>query len=434
MSKHMSLPLASHFRDERGLYDMEKKRVVITGLGAITPLGNDVETTWNNAIAGKNGIKEVTRVDASQFSAKLAGEASDFDPTDFIDRKESRKMDRFTQFAMAGASLAVQDAGLEVTEENAERVGVWIGSGIGGMGTFEDNVRAFDNKGARRISPFFVPMLIPDMAAGRVSMMLGAKGISACTTTACATGTNSIGDAFKVIQRGDADVMVTGGCEAPLTDMSFAGFSSMKALTTNTDPNTASRPFDADRDGFVMAEGSGIFVLESLDSALERGAPIYAELVGYGATSDAYHITQPAPGGEGGARAMRQALEDADMAPAAIDYVNAHGTSTPFNDQMETAAIKTVFGDDAYQLQISSTKSMTGHILGATGGVEAIFSVKALADGMLPPTIHYQTPDPDCDLDYIPNEARRANIDAVMSNSFGFGGHNAALVFKKYHG
>lgn len=411
---------------------MTKQRVVITGLGAITPLGNNLATTWDHAIAGKSGVTEVTRVDASQFPAKVAGEVKDFDPTDFVERKEVRKIDRFTQFAIAGSLMAVQDADLQVTEKNAERVGVWIGSGIGGMGTFENQVRVFDEKGYRRVSPFFVPMLIPDMAAGRVSMMLGAKGISACTTTACATGTNSIGDAFKVIQRGDADVMITGGCEAPLVDMAFAGFCSMKAVSTNPDPETASRPFDANRDGFVMGEGAGIFVIESLETALERGAHIYAELVGYGATSDAHHITAPAPGGEGGARSMSQALEDAGMKPEDIGYLNAHGTSTPPNDQMETLAIKSVFGEYACKLPISSTKSMTGHLLGATGGVEAVLSTKALAESILPPTIHYETPDPECDLDYIPNVARKAEVNAVMSNSFGFGGHNATLVIKKY--
>jgi 3-oxoacyl-[acyl-carrier-protein] synthase II len=414
---------------------MEKRRVVITGLGAVTPLGNDVETTWANAVAGKNGVSEVTRVDASQFPTKVAGEVKDFDPTDFIDKKEARKMDRFTHFAIAASLMAIQDADLKVTEENAERVGVWIGSGIGGMGTFEENVRIFDQKGYRRISPFFVPMMIPDMAAGRVSMIIGAKGISACTTTACATGTNSIGDAFKVIQRGDADVMITGGAEASLTDMSFAGFCSMKAMSTNPDPDSASRPFDANRDGFVMGEGSGILVLESLESALARGAHIYAEMAGYGATSDAHHITAPSPGGEGGARAMRLALRDAGVSPEEVSYLNAHGTSTPSNDSTETAAIKTVFGDYAKQLPISSTKSMTGHILGATGGVEAVFTTKALVEGVLPPTIHYETPDPECDLDYIPNEARKVgSVGAAMSNSFGFGGHNATLVFKKYTG
>lgn len=369
----------------------------------------------------------------SSFSAKVAGEVKDFDPVDFIDKKEARKMDRFTHFAVAAARMAIEDAGLKVTEENAERVGVWIGSGIGGMGTFEEQVRLFDKKGARRISPFFVPMMIPDMAAGRVSMMLGAKGMSACTVTACATGTSSIGDAFKVIQRGDADVMITGGAEAPLTDMAFAGFSSMRALSTNPDPDSASRPFDANRDGFVMSEGGAILVMESLESARARGAHIYAELVGYGATSDAYHITAPAPDGEGGARAMRAALADAGLAPEDISYLNAHGTSTPFNDKMETQAIKTVFGDAADELPISSTKSMTGHVLGATGGVEALFSIKALTEGILPPTIHYETPDPECDLDYVPNEARKVDdVNVAMTNSFGFGGHNATLVFQKY--
>lgn len=413
---------------------MEKKRVVITGLGAVTPLGNDVETTWKNAIAGKNGVTDhVERVDVSQFPAKVAGEVKNFDATDYIDKKEARKMDRFTHLAIAASTMAVKDADLKVNEENADRVGVWLGSGIGGMGTFEEQVRVFDQKGYRRVSPFFVPAMIPDMAAGRVSIMLGARGVSACTVTACATGTNSIGDAFKVIQRGDADVMVTGGCEASLTNMAFAGFSSMKALSTNPDPNFASRPFDANRDGFVMGEGAGVFVLESLESALERGAHIYAEVAGYGATSDAHHITAPSPNGEGGARAMRFALRDAGIQPEEVGYLNAHGTSTPFNDSMETAAIKTVFGEYAYQLPISSTKSMTGHMLGATGGIEAILSIKALIEGILPPTIHYETPDPECDLDYIPNEARNVgDIHVTMSNSFGFGGHNATLVFKKY--
>ncbi|HET7657824.1 MAG TPA: beta-ketoacyl-ACP synthase II, partial [Bacillales bacterium] len=330
---------------------------------------------------------------------------------------------------------AAEDAKLEVNEKNAYRVGVWLGSGIGGMATFEEQVRVFDQKGYRRVSPFFVPAIIPDMAAGRVSIMLGAKGINACTVTACATGTNSIGDAFKVIQRGDADVMVTGGCEASLTNLAFAGFSSMKALSTNPDPNSASRPFDANRDGFVMGEGAGVFIIESLEHALERGAHIYAEIAGYGATSDAYHITAPSPNGEGGAKAMMFALEDAGLKPEELGYLNAHGTSTPFNDAMETVAIKSVFGEYAYKLPISSTKSMTGHMLGATGGIEAILATKALIEGILPPTIHYETPDSECDLDYIPNEARKVeNIEATASNSFGFGGHNATLVFKKYHG
>lgn len=410
----------------------EDNRVVITGMGAVTPLGNDVETTWANAVAGKNGITEVTRVDKEQFPAKVAGEVKDFDPKDYMDRKDVRKMDPFTHFAVAGAQMAVTDAGLDINEDNAERVGVWIGSGIGGMGTFQDQVRTFDKKGYKRVSPFFVPMMIPDMAAGRVSMILGAKGVSSCTVTACATGTNSIGDAMRVIQRGDADVMVTGGAEASLTDMAFAGFSSMKALSTNPDPRTASRPFDNDRDGFVMGEGAGIFVIESLEHARSRGAEIYAELAGYGFSSDAYHITAPSPDGSGAEQSMTKAIKDADLTPEAVGYLNAHGTSTPPNDQMETAAIKNVFGDHAYQTPVSSTKSMTGHLLGATGGVEAIFATKAIIEGMLPPTINYETADPACDLDYIPNQARQTDIDVAMSNSFGFGGHNATLIIKKY--
>ncbi|HET7522364.1 MAG TPA: beta-ketoacyl-ACP synthase II [Bacillales bacterium] len=415
---------------------MEKRRVVITGMGAVTPLGNEVKTIWENAIAGKNGVTgDVEQVDVSQFPAKVAGEVKDFDPAAFMDKKDARRMDRFTHFAIAASSMAAQDANLKITDENAERVGVWIGSGIGGMGTFEEQVRVFDKKGYRRVSPFFVPMMIPDMAAGRVSMALGAKGVSASTVTACATGTNSIGDAFKMIQRGDADVMITGGAEAALTNLGFAGFSVMKALSTNPDPESASRPFDANRDGFVMGEGGAIMILESLESALERGAHIYGEVAGYGVSSDAYHITAPSPGGEGGARAMRLALEDAGVKPEEVGYLNAHGTSTPQNDSMETQAIKRVFGEYAYKLPISSSKSMTGHLFGATGGIEAILSVKAIQEGILPPTIHYETPDPECDLDYIPNEARKVdNVTYSMSNSFGFGGHNATLVFKKYNG
>ncbi|AGE21289.1 MULTISPECIES: beta-ketoacyl-ACP synthase II [Geobacillus] len=411
---------------------MEKRRVVVTGIGAVTPLGNDAETTWKNIIAGQSGIDIVTRVNPDDFPAKVAAEVKDFDPSLFIDRREARKMDRFTQFAVAAALMAVKDANLDIHESNAERVGVWIGSGIGGMETFEQQFEIFQQRGYRRVSPFFVPMMIPDMAAGQVSIILGAKGINSCTVTACATGANSIGDAFKVIQRGDADVMITGGTEAPITKMSFAGFCANTALSTNPDPKTASRPFDKNRDGFVMGEGAGIVVLEELEHALRRGAKIYAEIVGYGATADAYHITAPAPGGEGGVRAMRQALQDAGLKPEEIDYINAHGTSTEYNDKYETAAIKEVFGDHAYKLAVSSTKSMTGHLLGATGAVEAIFSVLAIRDGIIPPTINYETPDPECDLDYVPNEARKQDVRAVLSNSFGFGGHNATLIFKKY--
>lgn len=411
---------------------MKKNRVVVTGLGAVTPIGNDVQTTWENALNGKSGIDILTRLNPDDFPVKVAGEVKDFDPTQFIDRKEVRRMDRFTQYAVASALMAVKDANLEITPENAHRVGVWIGSGIGGMETYEQQFKIFMEKGHRRVSPFFVPMMIPDMASGQVSILLGAKGINSCTVTACATGTNSIGDAFKVIQRGDADVMITGGTEAPITSMALAGFSSAKALSTNPDPKTACRPFDANRDGFIMGEGAGVIILESLEFAKKRGAKIYAEIVGYGATGDAYHITAPAPEGEGGARAMKMALDDAGMQPDEIDYINAHGTSTEYNDKFETSAIKSVFGEHAYKLAISSTKSMTGHLLGAAGAVEAIFSVKAIEEGIIPPTINYQTPDPDCDLDYVPNESRKQKVHAVLSNSLGFGGHNATLIFKAF--
>jgi 3-oxoacyl-[acyl-carrier-protein] synthase II len=414
------------------MLNMQKRRVVVTGLGAVTPLGNDVQTTWNNIINGVSGIGPLTRVNADDYPAKVAAEVKDFNPEDFMDRKEARKMDRFTQYALASAFMAVKDANLTINDENAHRVGVWIGSGIGGMETFEQQFEIFLNRGYRRVSPFFVPMMIPDMAAGQVSIALGAKGINSCTVTACATGTNSIGDAFKAIQRGDADVMITGGTEAPITKMSIAGFCANTALSTNPDPKTASRPFDKNRDGFVMGEGAGILVIEELEHALKRGAKIYAEIVGYGATGDAYHITAPAPGGEGGARAMKLALEDGGLKPEDIDYINAHGTSTEYNDKFETMAIKEVFKDHAYKLAVSSTKSMTGHLLGAAGGIEAIFTVLAIKEGILPPTMNYETPDPECDLDYVPNKARKKEIKAALSNSLGFGGHNATLAFKKY--
>jgi 3-oxoacyl-[acyl-carrier-protein] synthase II len=411
---------------------MEKRRVVVTGVGAVTPLGNDVETTWKGILEGKSGVGPMTRVNADEYPAKVAAEVKDFNPEAFIDKKDARKMDRFTQFAVAASLMAVQDANLTINEDNSHRVGVWIGSGIGGMETFEQQFEIFQKRGYKRVSPFFVPMLIPDMAAGQVSIILGARGFNSCTVTACATGTNSIGDAFKVIQRGDADAMVTGGAEAPITKMSVAGFCANTALSNNPDPKTASRPFDKNRDGFVIGEGAGIVVLEELEHALARGAKIYAEIVGYGATGDAYHITAPAPGGEGGARAMRMAINDSGLAPEEIDYLNAHGTSTEYNDKYETLAVKEVFGDHAYKLPMSSTKSMTGHLLGAAGGVEAIFSVLAIRDSILPPTINHETPDPECDLDYVVNSARSKEIKAAMSNSLGFGGHNATIVFKKY--
>lgn len=411
---------------------MEKRRVVVTGIGAVTPLGKDVDTTWNNIINGVSGVKPLTRVNADEYPAKVAAEIRDFNPEDFMEKKEARKMDRFTQFAVAASIMAVKDSKLEITDKNAERVGVWVGSGIGGMETFEQQYETFLKRGYRRVSPFFVPMLIPDMAAGQVSITLGAKGFNSCTVTACATGTNSIGDAFKVIQRGEADVMVSGGAEAPITRMSVAGFCANTALSTNTDPQTASRPFDKNRDGFVMGEGAGIIVLEELEHAQARGAKIYAEIIGYAATGDAYHITAPAPAGEGGSRAMKAALHDGGLTPDEVDYINAHGTSTDYNDKYETMAIKEVFGEHAYKLAVSSTKSMTGHLLGAAGGIEAIFSVLAIDEGIIPPTINYETPDPECDLDYVPNKARKQDIDIVMSNSLGFGGHNATIVFKKY--
>ncbi|WP_053361883.1 beta-ketoacyl-ACP synthase II [Bacillus sp. FJAT-27251] len=411
---------------------MDKRRVVVTGIGAVTPVGNDADTAWKNIIAGVSGIGTVTRLNPDDFPAKVAAEVKDFSIEDFIDRKEARKMDRFTHYAVAASLMAVKDADLEINDENAPRVGVWIGSGIGGMETFEQQHETFLKRGHRRVSPFFVPMMIPDMATGQVSITLGARGFNSCTVTACATGTNSIGDAFKVIQRGDADVMVSGGAEAPITKMSFAGFCANTALSTNQDPQKASRPFDKNRDGFVMGEGAGVLVLEELEHAKARGAKIYAEIVGYGATGDAYHITAPAPEGEGGARAMKMALEDGGLSPEEVGYINAHGTSTEYNDKFETMAIKKVFGEHAYKLAVSSTKSMTGHLLGAAGGIEAIFTVLALKEGVLPPTMNYETPDPDCDLDYVPNESRQQEVKAAISNSLGFGGHNATIAFRKF--
>ncbi|OZI12529.1 beta-ketoacyl-[acyl-carrier-protein] synthase II [Bacillaceae bacterium SAS-127] len=412
---------------------MEKRRVVITGLGIVSPVGNSLEEAWANVLSGVSGVKPLTRVNPDDYPAKVAAEINDFDPEQFMDKKEARKMDRFTQFAVVAAKMAVKDADLTIDETNAERIGVWVGSGIGGMETFENQFKTFLERGYRRVSPFFVPMMIPDMAAGQVSIYLGAKGVNSCTVTACATGTNSIGDAFKVIQRGDADAMVTGGSEAPITQMSMAGFCANTALSTNPDPKTASRPFDANRDGFVMGEGAGILVLEELEHALKRGAKIYAEIVGYGSTGDAHHITAPAPGGEGGARAMQMALNDGGISPEAVDYINAHGTSTPYNDKFETMAIKEVFGDHAKQLSISSTKSMTGHLLGAAGGVEAIFTALAIKNDMIPPTINYETPDAECDLDYTPNESRKKEVQVALSNSLGFGGHNATIALRKFN-
>lgn len=410
----------------------KNNRVVITGIGALSPIGNDAKTTWDNALKGVNGIDKIIRIDTDDYNVHLAGELKDFNIEDHIDRKEARRMDRFTQYAVVAAREAVKDAQLNINEKNADRIGVWIGSGIGGMETFEVAHTTLVERGPRRVSPFFVPMLIPDMATGQVSIDLGAKGPNGSTVTACATGTNSIGEAFKIIQRGDADAMVTGGTEAPITHMAIAGFSASRALSTNNDPETACRPFQEGRDGFVMGEGAGIVVLESLDSAKERGAEIYAEVVGYGSSGDAHHITAPAPEGEGGSRAMQAALDDAGIKAQDVQYLNAHGTSTPVGDLYEVQAIKNTFGDAAKSLKVSSTKSMTGHLLGATGGIEAIFSALSIRDSKVAPTIHAITPDEECDLDTVPNVAQDLDITYAMSNSLGFGGHNAVLVFKKF--
>ncbi|MBD8031512.1 MULTISPECIES: beta-ketoacyl-ACP synthase II [Solibacillus] len=411
---------------------MEKRRVVVTGIGAVTPVGNNAEQSWENVVAGKSGIGPLTRVDTSKFTVSVAAEVKDFNIEDYIEKKEARKMDRFTHYALAASMMAAKDANLTITEEMAPRVGVWIGSGIGGMETHEQQFLTFQERGVRRVSPFFVPMMIPDMASGQVSIYLGAKGVNSCSVTACASGTNSIGDAFKVIERGDADVMITGGTEAPIVTMAVAGFSANTALSLNPDITTASRPFDKNRDGFVIGEGAGILILEEYEHAKARGAKIYGEVVGYGSTGDAHHITAPAPNGEGAARAMKMALDDANVSPEQVGYINAHGTSTPYNDLFETQAVKTVFGEHAYKLAMSSTKSMTGHLLGAAGGIEAIFTVLALKEGILPPTMNLQDPDPECDLDYVANAARKADVEYGLSNSLGFGGHNACLLFKKY--
>jgi 3-oxoacyl-[acyl-carrier-protein] synthase II len=410
-----------------------KRRVVVTGMGVITPVGNDVATFWKSLIEGKSGVRVIDRFDVTDYPTKIAAQVEGFNPEDFIDKKEAKRMDRFAQFAVACAKMAKEDAGLEITPENAERVGVYIGSGIGGISTLMEQHQILLEKGPRRVSPFMIPMMISDMASGQVSIHLGAKGPNSSPISACATGTNAIGDAFKIIERGHADVMLTGGAEATIHPIALAGFSAARALSQrNDEPEKASRPFDRDRDGFVMGEGAGVLVLESLDHALARGAKIYAEIVGYGMSGDAYHITQPAPEGEGAARAMREALRDAEIDPSEVDYINAHGTSTDFNDKFETIAIKTAFGDSAYKVAISSTKSMTGHLLGAAGAIEAVASIMAIKEDIIPPTINYENPDPDCDLDYVPNEARRTEVKVAMSNSLGFGGHNASIIFKEY--
>lgn len=409
-----------------------KKRVVITGLGVISALGNNIDTFWNSIKEGKCGISTVSKIDVSNMNCKVAAEIKDFDVSQFIDKKEAKRMDKYSQYAISAAKMAVESSGLDLDKVNKNRFGVVVGSGIGGIETFEDQHSVFLEKGPGRVSPFFIPMLISNMAAGLIAIQFGAKGFNECVVTACATSTNAVGDAFKVIQRGDADIMITGGAEACITPMAFAGFCSMKAMSTTEDPSLACRPFDAERNGFVMGEGAGILVLEELEHALARGANIIAEVVGYGCTNDAHHITAPAPEGEGGARCMKMAVDDAGIRPEEVGYINAHGTSTEYNDKFETAAIKTVFGDHAKKLAVSSTKSMTGHLLGGAGAVEAIITALSIKEGYLPATINYKTPDPECDLDYVPNQGRKADFDYALSNSLGFGGHNASILLKKY--
>ncbi|NLY75450.1 MAG: beta-ketoacyl-ACP synthase II [Firmicutes bacterium] len=411
-----------------------KKRVVVTGLGVITALGTGIEEFWRNIENGKSGISRITQFDTSNLDVKIGAEVKEFDPGQYMERKEIKRTDRFVHFAVAATRMALADSGLEITPDNAADIGVVIGSGIGGIKTFEEQTRIYLEKGPGRISPFFIPMMIPDMGSGFVSIVIGAKGPNHTVVTACASGAHSIGDSFRIIQNGEATAMITGGSEAAITPLSYGGFSSAGALSRNNDdPEGSSRPFDLNRDGFVMAEGSGILILEELEHAKKRGAKIYAELVGYGESGDAYHVTAPDPEGDGAARAMRRALADAAVEPEQVSYINAHGTSTPANDKLETKAIKKVFGEAAYRIPVSSTKSMTGHLLGAAGGVEAIISVLAIKNGLIPPTINYQTPDPECDLDYVPNQARKRDLEYVLSNSLGFGGHNACLAFKKYH-
>ena len=410
-----------------------KRRVVITGMGAVSSLGMGSDNLWKSIKMGKCGISRIERIDVSDLPAKVGAEIKDFDPSEFMDKKEVKRTDRFAQFALAAAQMAIEDSKLNLDNVNKERVGVIIGTGIGGIETMLAQHSEFLEKGYRRVSPFVVPMMIPNMASGLIAIKYGAKGFNECTVSACASSTNSIGDSFKVIQRNDADVMIAGGAEASITGLTLAGFCASKAMTTNDDPATACRPFDLERNGFILGEGAGVLILEELEHALNRGANIIAEIVGYGCTNDAFHITSPAEGGEGAARCMKLAIEDAGINTSDIGYINAHGTSTKPNDKGETAAVKSVFGKHAYELSISSTKSMTGHLLGASGAIEAIITALALKDGFLPPTINYKTPDPECDLNYVPNEGKSADFTYALTNSFGFGGHNASLVLKAFN-
>ncbi|HET7339880.1 MAG TPA: beta-ketoacyl-ACP synthase II [Methylomirabilota bacterium] len=414
---------------------LQSRRVVITGLGALTPVGNSADEFWSSLKQGKSGIGPITKFDATRYETRIAGEVRNFDELKYVDKKDARRLDPYLKYAIATSVMAVEDAALDLAKVDSTRFGVLIGSGIGGIGTLLEGQKVLDEKGPERVSPFVIPMLIVNMAAGLVSMRFGAKGPNSAVVTACATGNHAIGDAFKIIERGDADVMIAGGAEAIIVPITIAGFCSMKAMSTRNDaPEKASRPFDAARDGFVCGEGAGIVVLESLEHAVRRDARIYAELVGYGMTGDAHHMTAPDPEGDGATRAMKLALADAGIEPAAVGYINAHGTSTPYNDKFETLAIKRVFGDHASRLAVSSTKSMTGHLLGAAGGIEAIATALALHHGLLPPTINYETPDPECDLDYVPNQARKVDVEYALSNAFGFGGTNATLALRRYTG
>lgn len=408
-------------------------RVVVTGIGIVSALGNTAEETWAGLIAGRSGIDKITHFDVSEYPVRFAGEVKNFNPEKFIAKKEVKKMDVFIHYAIAASQEAMDHSGLKITPENAEEVGTYIGSGIGGFGIIEREHTKLMQGGPGKVSPFFIPSTIVNLASGNVSIRFGAKGPNSATATACASGAHAIGDAFKIIQRGDAKAMICGGAEGAITPMSVAGFAALRALSTlNESPQSASRPFDKDRDGFVIGEGAGVLILEEYEFARSRGARILAEIVGYGMSSDAFHITQPSENADGAIRVMSNAIKDAKLKPSDISYINAHGTSTPFNDKIETFAIKQVFGEDAYKIPISSTKSMTGHLLGAAGGLEAGVSVLALYHQLIPPTINYQTPDPDCDLDYVPNTARQAKMQYVLSNSFGFGGTNAAVIFKRF--
>lgn len=410
-----------------------ERRIVVTGMGVVSPVGVGTRLFWESLTSGKSGIDYITKFDTTDFSVKFGGEVKDLDAEAYIDRKSLKHLDDFTIFALVAADEAIKDAGLEDGIDNMDRFGAVIGAGVGGLKTMETQIARLLNRGPRTVSPFFVPMHIADIAPGHVSMRWGLKGPNYSVVSACATASNAIGDAMRLIQYGDADVMIAGGTEAPITSIAFAGFANMKALSRlNDEPRKASRPFDADRDGFVMSEGAGLLILEEAGHAQSRGAEIYGEAVGYGATADAYHITQPAPGGEGAIRAMKRALADASIEISDVDYINAHGTSTQYNDKNETTAIREVFGDHADTLTVSSTKSMTGHLLGASGGIEAIACLQAIHSGIIPPTINYDTPDPDCNLNYAPNKAVAKEVNVTMSNSFGFGGHNAVLILKRW--